>query len=308
MLTTKIWNRWLEFRASAIDSAIDRRLWPGDHNYQKFVVVCNIRTGSTMLGSYLGSHSRVRMFFELFHRHTESIPFGELGYRRKSHDPKIVQLRQDDPVKFLNTYVYKRHPRDIQAVGFKLLYPQGRAGDPWWNEPEFDRWWREIGYEPKFGSAKSDLWLYLKTNPDIAIVHLTRDNLLAQNLSGTHARQTGRWGVGATGGFGQKTDLKVEISPENLRQDFQANRRMIAEAEEWFADHRRLHVTYEQLVAAPRETLAKIQSFLGLEPQPLTTQTKKQVEQPLNEAIANYDELKAYFADTPWAAFFVDRE
>ncbi|MEM9922926.1 MAG: hypothetical protein AAF915_04115 [Cyanobacteria bacterium P01_D01_bin.50] len=158
MLQKRISRKLNEYRHRLDNWIVDRKLLPSHEDYQKFVIVCNIRTGSTMLCSLLSSHSQVLCFFELFHRHKKSIPFSVPGYQAKSNNLKIVNLRNNDPVTFLNTEIYKPQKKMIKAVGFKLLYPPGRTDNRWWNSSEYDRCWKDVGYEPSWNTAKSDLW------------------------------------------------------------------------------------------------------------------------------------------------------
>ncbi len=284
-----------------------QRLLPNHQSYQKFVIICGIRTGSTMLCSLLGHHTKTLVFFELFHRHFGSTPFNVPGYRNKSLDKRIVELRNSDPVKFINTEVYKPLPKKIQAVGFKLLYTQARKNPPWWESSEFDRWWKDVGHPPSLCSAKSDLWAYLKDNTDIAIIHLKRKNLLRSKVSGKTAQDTGNWGIGATGGLGNHREtVKFELDFKECLQDFQAHRRMEDEADEFFSHHKKLVITYEDLLENITETTNKVQEFLGLNIQTLTTVTRKQAQKPLYDVIKNYDQLKNKFVDTPWIDMFDD--
>ena len=134
VMLEKVNRRLTEYRRQLEYSLIDFRLAPSTQNYRKFVIVCGIRTGSTMLCSLLASHPQTRTFFEVFHRYTGSTPFQVSGYRAKSSDPKISYLRQTDPVGFINQEVWRKHPKNVKAVGFKLLYTQARNLAPWWNE------------------------------------------------------------------------------------------------------------------------------------------------------------------------------
>ncbi|MEB3280985.1 MAG: Stf0 family sulfotransferase [Lyngbya sp.] len=265
MLTQKIQKGIEEYKSRLESWMIDHHLLSSHKNYQKFVIVCNIRTGSTLLCSLLSSHSQIICFFELFHRHLQSVPFSVPGYREKSNNQQIVALRNSDPVRFLNQEIYKPHPRRIQAVGFKLLYPQARINNPWWNAPEFDRWWKDVGYEPSWSGAKSDLWAYLQENKDIAIIHLKRQNLLRSKVSAVTAQTTGNWGIGATGGISNNRKfVKLKLDFDECLQDFEAHRRMENEADEFFANHKKLSITYEDLTVNFTETTNKIQDFLGV--------------------------------------------
>lgn len=286
-------------------SLIDYHLLPSHQDYQKFVIVCGIRSGSTMLCSLLSSHPQTITFFEIFHRYFGSTPFNTPGYRAKCKDEKIVNLRNTEPVKFIESHIYKPFPNRVKAVGFKLLYTQARNQDPWWNSSDFDRWWQDVGRPPTLTNAKSDLWSYLKENKDIAIIHLRRDNLLERLVSGNTAIATGKWGIGATGGLDNKNQVfKLQLNFEECLQDFEAIRRMEDEAEEVFAHHKKLVITYEELVEKTAGITNQVQSFLGLTTQNLVTETKKQATQPLWDVIDNYYQLKSQFTNTPWSIFF----
>ena len=116
-------------------------------------------------------------------------------------------------------------------------------------------------------SAKSDLWHYLKEDTSIAVVHLKRENLLHGKVSASIAQFTGKWGVGATGGIANgptKTQLSLDF--DECLQDFNAHRRMETEADELFANHRKLNLTYEEIVADFAEASNRVQAFLELGP------------------------------------------
>ncbi|MDJ0531151.1 MAG: Stf0 family sulfotransferase [Xenococcaceae cyanobacterium MO_207.B15] len=304
-LTDKFYRKTNEYQHQLLNHITDAHLIPSHYNYKKFVVVGNIRTGSTMLCSLLSSHSQILCFFELFHRHLVSVPFSVPGYQHKSKNLKIVNLRNNDPVKFLTQEIYKNHRQNIKAVGFKLLYTQGRADNPWWNSSAYDRWWKDVGKEPVWNSDKSNLWQYLKENKDIAIIHLKRNNLLKAKVSGLTAQTTGNWGIGATGGIDKNnTVVKCKLNFEECLQDFETIRRMEDEADEFFAEHKKLVITYEELVENTANITNKIQDVLGLKTRNLVPQTKKQANQPLSEVIENYQQLKAKFSNTSWSDLF----
>lgn len=257
-----------------------------------------------MLSSLLSSHDQVICFFELFHRHLKSVPFSVAGYRSKANHPRIVHLRNTDPVGFLKSEVYKPQRDKIKAVGFKLLYPQGRKGVPWWNEPEFNRWWENVGYEPNWDCAKSDLWQFLKEDTSIAIIHLKRENLLRSKVSAMAAQLTGKWGVGATGGINETMEARFSLKFEECLQDLEAHRRMEDEAEALFANHQKLDLTYEEMVEDLNTASSRVQNFLGLTPKALKTKTIKQESRDLSEIVVNYDNLKKQFSTTCWQYLF----
>ncbi|WP_118828429.1 sulfotransferase [Salinibacter ruber] len=298
--------RWrLEEYSARLQQWLVRKRWLAGHEaYQRFIVVCDIRTGSTMLRSFLQSHPNVRMFFELFHLHPDHVPFKVPGYRQKSRDPEVVHRRNKDPVQFLETDVFTRQPSSIQAVGFKLLYTQARAQHMWWEDPPYERWWTHIDRHIDWKSAQSDLWAYLKEETNIAIIHLTRENMLNQKVSAELAKKSGHWGAGATGGMDDSdANPTVSLDPKHCREDFEANRRMRRQIEERFSDHRFLSLTYEQLVNNYRSILRRVQEFLDVPTHRLSTETEKQRKRPLADVIDNYDALRSELEGTPWARF-----
>ena len=285
-------------------SCRNQGLLPAHKNYTRFVIITSIRSGSTMLGDYLNSHPQVMTFFELFHRYMNNVPFGLRGYDHKSRDPKVVQLRNTDPVKFLEDHILTKHSPDTKAVGFKLLYTQARTSDPWWNGPDFERWWKEVGRAPLLPNDKSDLWSYLKESRDIKIIHLVRRNYLEKTLSAHKAIHSGQWGIGATGGFQQDVPLKVRLNYEELSQDFEAFRRMEEETDEFFREHSLLKLSYEDLIGNPEDTFESLFNFLGVPSINPSTNTQKQNQQCLRESIENYGELKEKFQQTAYNFMF----
>ena len=311
LFTEKARRRAREVAARTGQWAVERGVLPGHTDYRRFVVVCTMRTGSTMLGSYLDSHPNARMFFEVFHHFPDSVAFGRPGYAARSNAPAVVADRNTDPVGFLERHVFTRQPRSVQAVGFKLLYNQARAAPQWWDAPEYDRWWTHLDRDkaPDWGSARSDLWAALAADRDLAVVHLTRENPLASLVSAELAKETGRWGVGATGGAGRETlDTTVRLTPEHCLQDFDAGLRQQREADAHFQGHPVLHVTYEELVRAPKPALARIQTFLGLPVVALETVTKKQNPRSLRNSIENYDDVAAVLRGTLWERCLDERD
>lgn len=278
----------------------------GNDDYQKFVIVCSIRTGSTMLCSLLNSHPDVQAYFELFHRHLQSVAFGLPGYKWLSRDDYVVALHNDDPVSFLNKYVYNRKRRNVKAVGFKLLYTQARKHNPWWNGPDFERWWSVVGRAPLLSEARSDLWEHLSKDLSYHIIHLKRRNYLKRIVSGQTAIATGNWGVGATGGIGDKRSVALRLDGEHLLQDFEAFRRMEQEADMLFANHPKLEIFYEDMIHEQERTGREIQQFLGLAVRKLHAKTEKQSTKKLSEIIENFTELQAQFHGSQWESFFDD--
>ena len=285
----------------ARQAAVEARVMPGRDDYSRFVILTNIRCGSTMLTSYLSSHPAIRMFFELFHIDPGAVPFHVEGYERRAVAPEVVRMRNEDPVRFLDRYVFARVPPNIRAVGFKLLHTQARAQVDWWDAPEFADWWSHVdnSARTRWRHGRSDLWAHLRADRDLRVILLTREDPLQATVSAEQAKLSGRWGIGATGGADGAAP-SVVLDASKLVRDFEAAWRQADEAKSFFEGHPAVELTYEQLVADPLRSLARVQELLGTPPANLSTKTRKLQRRPLSEVVSNWDEVRRALAGTRW--------
>ena len=136
----------------------------GHRGYEKFVIVSSGRSGSTLLATLLGSHPNIRCYSEIFHER-ELDPKTVFFYPKSK---KQHRLFVDDPQRFLDDVFYCRYfHRDIFFVGFKILYYQTRL------------------------HGQTSVWSYLENHKEIKIIHLKRNNLLAQYFSFVRAKKNG---------------------------------------------------------------------------------------------------------------------
>lgn len=109
-------------KAHAVDIALKAGLIEGHRHYQKFIILGMGRTGSNMLATSLRSHSQVVVFGEIFNNNHELILWEYPGYARYRTLESALSLRESDIKSFLNKLVFRRFPKNISAVGFKLFY------------------------------------------------------------------------------------------------------------------------------------------------------------------------------------------
>lgn len=303
-----IWNGALEEAAAMRMRLMEAGLLPRHKDYVRFVVVSNIRSGSTMLTNLLNQHPNALAFHELFHIHRASVPFQAVGYRRRSRDDSVMVLRDRDPAGFLDQHVWGDQPRSVKAVGFKLLHTQARSSLMWWHAPEYAHWWSHVdnGVHEIWSIARSDLWGTLVADASLRIILLRRDNLLSLLVSAEMAKKTGRWGDGATGGYASSTGTRVKLATNTLLRDFDAARRQHAEARDLFCSHPMLELIYEDLIRDPDTTGRTIQDFLGLPRRRLLANTRKQQTGHYRDAVMNWDEVTATLTGTPWEHFLYE--
>ncbi len=256
--------------------ALQMGIIEGHLEYKKFIILGWPRTGSNFLRGLLNSHEQIIAFSEIF-REYDSIDWGILGYNSRS--AQLLSLIQSDPIKFIETKIFKKYPKQISAVGFKIFYYHAR------NE----------AWEP--------IWPYLQKKQDLSIIHLKRRNILKTYLSEMRARQTGQW-VNTAGNTTDHTPISLDYHAS--LEKFIAVREEEEKHDVFFENSRKLDVLYEELARNRVSESDRIQKFLGVEGRVLTPSTYKQTKRPLAETISNYFELKEKFKGTEWAAFFED--
>jgi hypothetical protein len=102
------------------------------------------------------------------------------------------------------------------------------------------------------------------------------------------------------------TRQRVVLPYEECLNAFETTRAWEAEHDALFPPHRRLDVSYERLCADYGGESRRMQTFLGVEFEPIQPLTHKQTRSRLRDGIANYDDLKERFRGTPWEHFFDD--
>jgi len=281
---------------------------PRGDNYTRFVILFYARTGSTVLAHALNSHPQIICFREVFNWfHGDS----HVDYAVDGYDDDSAEdggLRRADPVAFLEKRIFCQHPPITRAVGFKLGYTH---------------------CEPLFGfPAVLD---YLVQDRQIRVMHVRRRNMLKSLASEKLAEITGEYlRLGAAIRLSSipkafihparafervrvlvaqnlrqaRKPTTVSLSVEECRAYFEGTRAAIAHHEELFRDHDKMQVLYEEILSSRDELFAGAQSFLGVEPQPLTVDLRKQNPDDLRALVENYDELRSAFEGTEYGEFF----
>jgi LPS sulfotransferase NodH len=257
------------------DIALKFNLIQGHQNYTKFIILCRSRTGSNFLLNQLQFHENIRMFYEIFSQDKSLKEFWDyINYDIQN----VRQLKQNNPVEFLETLVFREMPINIKAVGFKLFYYHAQTGNT------------------------QEIWQYLQYYKELKIIHLVRKNLLQTYVSQQIALRTNSWYL--------KSDKQVKSNPaialdyEETKKAFEETKKLEAENDTFFQNHQVIKVFYEDLVKDNWAEIAKIQNFLNVKPTPVSISTKKRSPQSLQQVIQNYSELKASFQKSPYISFF----
>ena len=254
----------------------------------RFILLGRTRTGSTLLQTLLDSHSQVRVFGELFAAY--NMP--GWGIEAILKPPKAVALIQNNPVKFLDDYLFTMIPKklttspfkpNLRVVGFKLFYDQARE-EPW-----------------------KIVWDYARTRTDLRIIHIKRKNLLRAHLSHKRAQASRSWIDTPLNTPNEKVashKSRFHLDHEECLRVFTYTREQEQICDEMFAQHKRIEVLYENLSRDWEGEIERVQDFLDVAREPLKPVTRKQASLPLATEITNYLELKEGFRGTVWEEFF----
>jgi LPS sulfotransferase NodH len=266
----------------------------------RFMLLSAARTGSNLLLSMLSAHNAIKTYGELFN--LDTLP--------KQH---LVQALED-PIAYLRERVYKEQRSGISAVGFKMFYDH--LTDAYFRKlidtsdashatrERFKKFatFIDTNYgRQTLASRFRATWEFLAADRSLAVIHLKRHNLLDSLISLKAAYKTSEWWrLGAEGGKA----TTVQLTANECRSYFVALDGFRRQADETFALHRKLDVSYEELASDREQTLRKVFAFLNVPYQQVSTRMKKQRLTPAAESVSNYAELKECFTASPWEPFF----
>ena len=127
-----------------------------------YAVVSHQRSGSSMLNTGLGNHSKIQAHGELFHPNPDE-RFCEtklaLPYQEPAHGDAFLE----------GLFMLAEGSCWPRCSGFKLFYQQAQTG------------------------AARSAWTWLERNTDVHIIHLVRANLLDSWVSWEVAQRTDQW-------------------------------------------------------------------------------------------------------------------
>lgn len=226
-----------------------------------FIIVADLRTGSTLLSTTLDRHPEIRCYGELFH--PRDLPDNQIpGQDRHRASGEAVIERALGAA-------------NVHATGFRAMV--------FLPLPTQSQW--------------ADAWDCLRRMEDLHVICLTRENRLAQYASVQIAHRTGAYHPPPGDPLlraRHRPTLRVDPgefrSWMRERDDLYAKRRSLLEGKPL------LELTYEELVRNWEAATRGVQEFLGAPPIRLRPAKQKQESRPLSEVIINYDQVAAHDA------------
>ncbi len=272
----------------------NKHLIGNNRSYQKFILLTYRRTGANYFLDMLRSHPAIIAFATMLEEGRTSFIYP--GYP-SPYCKRTIQYRNKYPIDFIDSRVFGNYSKDIDAVGFKIVY--------------------ETGFPFVLD--------YLLKQPDVKFIHLQRRNTLRLYLSDMIATKTNVWGAvtkeneylfknNKAESFTKVVEKKENrILPDGftIKLDYNECLKEFIKINEFankykncFASDRIINIYYEDLLINLDEELIKVQDFLGVDYHSLSSRFIKINNSKLSDIIENYAELKGQFAESEWAVFF----
>lgn len=243
----------------------------------RFIIIGQGRSGTTMLRNYLASHGAIAAFGELFAENIIVWQYKQLD--QIWNNSFFWMIRNEHPDIFIDTVFRMRFSSDQQAIGFKILY----------NDIERDQ------------NAK--LLSYLASG--VKIIHIVRNNLLELEASRmvSDLRLAEKKTLNSYRPDDIETTRKIKMDPESAEKAFSEIVDLVRSY--CLLGNERKKVVYEELCVDPDRILGEIQEFIGVEKRQLHIRGMyKTIQQPMDDLIENYAELKKHFEGGKYERFF----
>lgn len=263
---------------------------------QRFIVLAYDRSGSTLLVNYLNSHANIQCFHEPFNRriwkdlvrYYGSIPQALSAHYDHERIAENLRVRE---IAAKRSMLKKR-----LLLGAKKLFkqsghpnprPSGENDD---NESAISAIGLKVTTIQVF-KAIPDLWRHICADFPDKIIVLNRSSLIDRFLSCQFALRTGIWR--STTPL-QRDDTPITVQFDDFCAFADEEQAFAKKIDEEIANTRAqwLKVSYEDLVASRKATLAEVFAFLDLQsPQKLDGKLAKLARGSAESRISNYAEL-----------------
>jgi len=246
----------------------------------KYIIVCQARTGSTLLSTALQQNPEIAENGEVFLRIYDYVLMFGLNWREEAPQIplayKLAEIRERDYLSFLYDWAF--YAGRAKVAGFKFKYEELSL-------PVYQRLVDRVA-----------------ADTSIAILHLIRDNLLERYLSQKRAVES--WVFEASPDRAHLETKSYIITPQECENDFRRSQDLQASYRLMFKHHNLLEIRYEDLAGDFDRAMTSVQEFLGVKPVKIQKALRKIQQGPLRDRLTNCDELTAYFQGTPYIRFF----
>ena len=254
----------------------------------------------------------------LLHSHDQVISYGEvfhlLALQRNNLD--VLYDVVNNPTEYIKKRIYRPYPDTTRAVGYKMVYQEIGSDNVFLREMNtkdvsvtikerreaFSRFMRNNFDLETLRQRFSDYLDDLESDRSVKVIHLKRVNKLKSLCSKKMALKSGVWSS-------RKDESPLEPIHLNYLEClnyFQDTDGLEKKYDSLFRNHQTVEITFEELLSDLDSVQEKLQNFLGLTYDELSSPLKKLNKCTLRETISNYSALKDKFENSPWIKYFED--
>jgi len=251
----------------------------------KFILTGFPRTGTTVVAGSIVKHPEILFYGEIFNNMQE-VRVGEAhritmgaGWKFPNALPHGMGACPADSGthNYLNNFFDRDLP--FKALGFKLMFDQVVEG------------------------PNSDVWDYIKVDPEIKIIRTVRENLLEVVCSFVRASITKRW---HTTGEQLPNQHRFIVSPDDFKGLAERFQSMPVQMQGIEGTHDLLDLEYSKICSDFEGVMKTVFDFLGVDDkEKVTPELKKIAGLKPHEELANYEELKKHFSGTEYEKYFI---
>jgi len=217
---------------------------------RRFLIIGLPRSGTTYLMTLLGAHRAITCSGEQFN------PHAIVGVDEKTTAPRAIHDRDRAPLYFMRRFFEQAEATGAARVGFKFM----------------------LGHNIRVLRALSEM-------PDLTLIHVWRENRLAQVSSLIKAAQTRRWAQNRPDAH---VDRKIQATPRQISHRWHEYATMDFLFGQWLEaqPHRRITLEYRALFAPGFPE--RICDFLDVEHDP--GMRSPLVKQSANDILARFED------------------
>jgi hypothetical protein len=245
----------------------------------RFCVVASPRSGSTWLMDMLNNQPGIRAYGEVFLGGTAKVTGVNAGIQPPMRYGEFCDNGGHSAARGIMPYLrlLEADAKGYEAVGFKAMYEQLR-------------WFRLLGPALLMRGYR--------------MVHLRRENLVDAYLSWLLSTDRGVWHTSSTQKL-RSVDVDVSVLITELEK--RRNSARLVTGILAALPCRVCSVAYETLCVAPKSTVGRITTFLGIRPSvdAVTSEFRRVNPGALADKIRNYDEVADALKDSPFERWLI---
>lgn len=256
----------------------------------RYIIVCESRTGSTMLSTALQTHNEVCAHGEVLQPRQ---------FRKETQDDKLEFYGvnyKDDPATNMRDYFREKLIESPLDYVKEFVFYQGR--------------FKSVGFKFKYEELSDPLFKevtdYVASEKDIKIIHLQRKNLWERYRSGFIARYITKQYNSTDKQLVVDTNKKFELDIKKIQEDFDQTNDWVNYYSELFSSHKVINFTYEEFNENAQKCFDSVCDLLKISKFEWKPRTKKIQQISDNDLFENMDEVREYFAKTNYSKFFMN--